>query len=121
MSAIRMVPVLRTAERYPGIDKMRYVRLRGETGGLYETKGYVRYDGSRIRIDTYSSSLTEALAEEIEKGLLGSGGDAVLENLKNVLNTPVLSASGVMRGRPQPDKGRIVYGADVFVPTVREI
>lgn len=115
----------------PGIEK--YVRLRGFTGDSYDTKGCVKYDGQKILVDTYNAWLTEAIAEEIKRGFMGyggmagravsprSGGEAVLEQLKYLLNTPLLSASDVMKGKAELDKSRAIYRAEIPVPSTNPV
>jgi len=110
---------------------VKYVRLRGFAGDSYDTKGCVKYDGKTIRVDTYNAGLTEAISEEIERGFMGygnmagivvsprSGGEVVLDQLKYLLNTPLLSASDVMKGKPQLDKSRVIYGAEIAVPATK--
>jgi hypothetical protein len=108
----------------------KYVRLRGFTGDSYDTKGYVKYDGQTIRVDTYNAWLTEAIAEEIKQGFMGyggmagravsprSGGESVLEQLKYLLNTPLLSASDVMKGKAVLYKSKAIYRAEIPVPSM---
>jgi hypothetical protein len=111
----------------------KYVRLRGFTGDLYTTKGCVKYDGGKICVDTYNAELTEAIAEEIGQGFMGrgcmagrvvsplSGGDMVLDQLKYLLNTPLLSASDVMKGKAELDKNRVIYGAEIMIPATKSV
>lgn len=113
MTAINMAPIRRCAEGYASMENTRYVLLRGESDGSYETKGYVAYDGSRINIETYSSSLTEALAEELAARCVGGESGSILEDLRNLLNTPLLSTSEITGEKPKLDRAKAIYGAEL--------
>ncbi|MBN2251104.1 MAG: hypothetical protein JW724_03405 [Candidatus Altiarchaeota archaeon] len=99
--------------RRPRRSGERYIVLKGFVDGEYCVRGCVKYDGVRIHVETYHASLTEAMAQEIGEKYPGMGGDRILEELRNLLDTPLLADSEVRSGRVRLDSNRIVYGAEV--------
>jgi hypothetical protein len=112
-----MNAIILQKERVEAIRKTkrtRYVVLKGFVQGRYVVRGYVECTGGKIRVETYHAILTEALTEEIAKRCIEPRRQNVLEDLKYLLNTPLLSASEIMTGKPLLDKKRIIYGAELM-------